>query len=46
MLIQDLFGFIRRNSKKWDIRQTQKFLVEINQIQRYLERLLKDKGVA
>jgi hypothetical protein len=45
-MLVDLFGYIRRNSKNLNIKQIQRVLVEINQIQRYLERLLKDKGVA
>jgi hypothetical protein len=46
MLIQDLFGFIRRNSKNLNTGQVKKMLIEINQIKSYLERILKDKGVA
>jgi hypothetical protein len=46
MLIQDLFGFIRRNSKNLNTSQVKKMLIEINQIKTYLERILKDKGVA
>jgi hypothetical protein len=46
MLLNDLAGWIRRNSRNWDTRQIQKCLVEINSIKNYLERLLKDKGVA
>jgi hypothetical protein len=46
MLIQDLFGFIRRNTRNLNTGQIKKMLVEINQIKTYLERILKDKGVA
>jgi hypothetical protein len=42
MLIQDLFGFIRRNSKKWNAYQLNKMLTEINQIQNYLEKKIRE----
>jgi LytS/YehU family sensor histidine kinase len=42
MMIQDLFGFIRRNIKKLSKQQVQKMLTEINQIKSYLERVLKE----
>jgi hypothetical protein len=41
MLIQDLFGFIRRNSKKWSVKEVQKTLNEINQISKYLQQKLE-----
>lgn len=41
-LLNDLFGYIRRNSKNWNKDQLKKVLIEIKQIQTYLERKLQE----
>lgn len=46
-MINDLFGYIKRNYKKYNAYQLQKFLKEINEIKRFLEHKLKEmEGVA
>jgi hypothetical protein len=44
--MNDIFGYVRRNARKWTDGQIKKVLNEINQTKIYLDRILKDKGVA
>jgi hypothetical protein len=45
-ILTDWGGFIKRNSKNWDKTQLKKVLNEINQIKYFIEKKLKEKGVA
>jgi hypothetical protein len=40
-MLVDVFGYIRRNSKKWSVKEIQKTLNEINQISKYLQQKLE-----
>jgi hypothetical protein len=42
MMLIDLFGYLRRNSKNWNAGQLKKCINEIRQIENFLERKLAD----
>jgi hypothetical protein len=42
LVISDVFGYIKRNSRNWNKRQLEKLLVEVNQIKLFLERRIKE----
>jgi hypothetical protein len=44
--MNDIFGYVRRNARKWTDGQIKKVLNEINSTKSYLERLLKEREVA
>jgi hypothetical protein len=40
--MSDIFGYVKRNARKWSVGQIRKVLNEINSTKLFLERLLKE----